>query len=620
MKILAISVTERGRELAGRLPFESVHGNLARTVRERWETTDCFVLLIAVGAAVRIVAPLIASSEQPAAGKQRSSSPGVVCVDDAGRFAIAVLGGHLHASSAGTKGSDLSGANDVARKVAALLDATPVVTTATDVLEVCPLDTLKGLVASGDIAGVSRAMIDGARPVLENRLGWPLPGALVDLCDAQTSRPGQLAAPDTGRTQDEDGSGISEDQLRRPLIIVTDADEPEEPGVVLLHPPSIVAGVGTSTGATLAELQQLLSSSLEAAGVSSSSLAEIATAVRRADDPAIAGLQKSIRSFTTNDLAGVKAPTPSSVVNRAVGTPSVAEAAALLAAGPGGRLVLEKRKSQHATVALARRGLPPGSVSIVGIGPGASRHRTPAAEIAIRDATVIIGYAPYLDACSDLIGPHHEVERYAIGEELIRARRALEAAAGGHRVALVCSGDPGVYGMASLLVEASENAARHSADGGSRAGAVNIHVVPGVTASLASAATLGAPLANDYLVISLSDHLTPWELIKSRILAAATADLAIAIYNPRSGVRKWQLGAAQELLLLHRSPETPVGIVTDVSRPGEQARLTTLASLDTSEVGMTSCVIVGSSRTRVVRGLMVTPRGYLPPPAPASQP
>lgn len=662
MRVLAVSVTRRGQELAARLPFERAHGNLARTVRDRWETTDCFVLFIAAGAAVRIVAPLIARSAELSGDRSASRLPSVVCVDDAGKFAVPILGGHLHTEApgmmsrsepgtskgragqvggAGTDRDALRGANDVAREISALLGAVPVVTTASDVLGVCSLDAIEGLVARGDVAGVSRAMIDGARPIVENRLGWPLPpGTLAGLGDAEAMPPG---SPASGR-DGEDGSGHSGANVD-PRVIVTDADMPLEPGVVLLHPPSIVAGVGTSTGATLAEVEHLLGSCLEVAGISPSSLAEIATAERRAHDPAIEGLGMSVRSFATDDLTSVKVPTPSSAVAKAVGTPSVAEAAALLAAGPGGRLLLAKRKSAHATVALARRGSPRGSVSVVGIGPGGWEHRTPAAVIAIRNAAVVIGYGPYLDACSDLIGPHQDVERYAIGEELLRVRRALEAAERGHRVALVCSGDAGVYGMASLLLEESERASGYApegstpgqapempsgfapvstgpaaAGGGPRTRAVEVHVVPGVTASLAAAATLGAPLANDYLVVSLSDHLTPWQLIEARILAAAAGDLTIAVYNPRSGVRDWQLGAARDLLLRHRSPETPVGVVTNASRPGEKAHLTTLANLDTAEVSMTSCVIIGSSRTRVIRGQMVTPRGYLaPPPAQESQ-
>src|SRR5439155_16227905 len=169
---------------------------------------------------------------------------------------------------------------------------------------------------------------------------------------------------------------------------------------------------------------------------------------------------------------------------------------------------------------------------------------------------------------------------------------------------LVCSGDAGVYAMASLVLELAGSTGDGIGDG------IAVEVVPGVTASLAAAAALGAPLGHDHAVISLSDLLTPWDVIEARLRAAAEADLVVALYNPRSRRRPWQLDAARTILLAHRPPTTAVGIVTDAARPGQRVTITTLAGLDPSAVGMTSLVIVGASTTRVVRGRMVTPRGY----------
>jgi len=181
----------------------------------------------------------------------------------------------------------------------------------------------------------------------------------------------------------------------------------------------------------------------------------------------------------------------------------------------------------------------------------------------------------------------------------VRAKQALAEAGAGRDVALVCSGDPGVYAMASITLEASADAP-----------GVEIETVPGVTAAFAAAAAVGAPLGHDFATISLSDLLTPWEAIETRLRAAAAADFAVALYNPRSQRRTWQLDAARRILLEHRSPETPVAVVTDASRPDERAHVTTLAGLDPADTGMTSCVLVGSSTTRVVDGRVVTPRGY----------
>jgi len=182
----------------------------------------------------------------------------------------------------------------------------------------------------------------------------------------------------------------------------------------------------------------------------------------------------------------------------------------------------------------------------------------------------------------------------------VRAKQAVAEAGAGRNVALVSSGDPGVYAMATIALEV----AAESGDD------VEVEVVPGVPAAQAAAALLGAPLAHDHAVISLSDLLTPWAAVEARLRAAAEADLVVALYNPRSAGRSWQLDAARRILLERRSPDTPVGVVTDAARPGQQVELSTLARLDPATVGMTTCVVVGSSATRIVAGRMVTPRGY----------
>ncbi|MDA8274716.1 MAG: precorrin-3B C(17)-methyltransferase, partial [Actinomycetota bacterium] len=170
----------------------------------------------------------------------------------------------------------------------------------------------------------------------------------------------------------------------------------------------------------------------------------------------------------------------------------------------------------------------------------------------------------------------------------------------GRRVALVCSGDAGIYGMASLVVELA----------GAEAPGVQVDVVPGVTAALASSALLGAPLGHDHVAVSLSDLLTPWEAIERRLRAAAEADLVVVLYNPRSTGRTWQLPAALDILRGYRPPATPVGLVTDATRPSQRVVRTTLAEVDPDDVGMTTCVVVGATTTVTVAGRMVTPRGY----------
>lgn len=547
MRILSVSVTEAGRVLAGRLPYEHVHGRTGEVVPDRWADVDGLVLFLATGAAVRIVAPLLGD---------KSTDPAVVCVDEAGRFAVVLCGGHA------------GGANALARSVAAALGATPVVTTATDAVEVPSLDQLPGFVATGDVAGVTRAKLDGRPPTVESPMSWPLPARL----------PPSGAGPER--------------------IVVSDLDVPPAPGLVMLHPPSLVVGVGASTGAPADAVEPLLVACLERAGLARGSVAEVATIDRRATDDAIVALGLPVRAFSADALGSVDVPTPSEVVRAAVGTASVAEAAALLAAGPGAELVVTKQVAAQATVAIARRRGPRGHLAVVGLGPGHASHRTPAAETAVRRAEVVIGYGPYVDACADLLTASQEVVRSPIGDETVRAKQAVSEAGAGRRVALVCSGDAGVYAMASLTLEVAGDAC------------VDVEIVPGVTAALAAAGLLGAPLGHDHVVISLSDLLTPWSAIELRLRAAAAADLVVAIYNPRSRGRTWQFDAACALLLEHRSPTTPVGVVTDATRPGEAVQVTTLGEVDPGDVGMTTCVIVGSSSTRVIGGRMVTPRGY----------
>ncbi|HEV2370021.1 MAG TPA: precorrin-3B C(17)-methyltransferase [Acidimicrobiales bacterium] len=551
-RFVSVSVTEAGRAMASRLPYESRHGAAAESVRSLWREVDGLILFLAVGAAVRIIGPLL---------EDKNHDPAVVCVDESGRWAVPVCGGHA------------GGANALARDVAALLGAEAVLTTASDAAGMAALDLLPGYTASGDVAGVTRSMLAGRRPVVAvaDQLGdWPVPAALVG------------------------GPGPER-------VVVTDGTLNRAPGVVALHPRSLVIGVGCSTDAGADALTDLVAQTLADARLAAVSAGLVATIDRRAEHAAVSALGRPVRAYPADELAGVSVPNPSAVVATAVGTPSVAEAAALLAAGPGAELVVPKKTSTVATVAVARRARPAGRVSLVGLGPGEAAQRTPAATAAVRGAEVVIGYTPYLDQAADLLGPHQAVEAYPIGQEVERARRALAEAAAGRDVAVVCSGDAGVFAMASIVDETAPDVAPE----------IEIEVVPGVTASTAAAALLGAPLGHDHAVISLSDLLTPWSVIEQRVRAAGAADLVVAFYNPRSAGRTWQLDAALDILRHHRPAATPVGVVTDAYRPGQQAKVTTLADLQSTSVGMTSCVIVGSSTTRCIGGRMVTPRGYV---------
>jgi cobalt-precorrin 5A hydrolase/precorrin-3B C17-methyltransferase len=302
-------------------------------------------------------------------------------------------------------------------------------------------------------------------------------------------------------------------------------------------------------------------------------------------------------------LAAVEVPNPSDRVRAEVGTASVAEAAALRGAADlgGGELVVTKIKGDGVTVAAARV-RPRGRLAIIGLGPGAADLRVPRADAELRRASIVVGLDQYVDQVAHLLRPGTEVHASGLGDEEQRAADAVALAAKGHAVALIGSGDAGVYAMASPALQGA----------GPETIGVGIDVVgvPGVTAALSAAALLGAPLGHDHVLISLSDLHTPWPVIRQRVAAAAAADLVTCLYNPRSRDRHWQLGAVLDLFREHRPADTPVGAVRQSGRPGQRVWCRPLSEFDPEEVDMLTTVVVGSSATRMVAGRMVTPRGY----------
>nr|WP_206315411.1 precorrin-3B C(17)-methyltransferase [Streptomyces sp. C1-2] len=523
-------------------------GPVGDAVRRAFGECEQLVCFLATGAVVRLLAPLLGD---------KHADPGVVCVDEAGRFAVSLVGGHG------------GGANELARAVGGVLGAEPVVTTATDAADLPGLDAL-GLPVEGAVAAVSRALLDGEPVVLRAEVAWPLP---------------PLPLADRGAY----------------TVRVTDRVVEPDAREAVLRPPTLVVGVGASRGAPVAEVLGLVEDTLRGAGLSAASLAELATVDAKADEPGLLGAAERLGvplvTYSAAELAEVDVPNPSKAPLAALGTPSVAEAAALLR---GGELLVPKRKSAGrpamATCAVVRR---PGRgrLAVVGIGPGARDLLTPRAAAELRRASVLVGLDQYVDQIRDLLRPGTRVLESGLGAEEERARTAVAEARRGHAVALIGSGDAGVYAMASpALAEAS--------------GDIDVVGVPGVTAALAAGAVLGAPLGHDHVSISLSDLHTPWGVIERRVRAAAEADLVVTFYNPRSRGRDWQLPKALGILAGHREPTTPVGVVRNASRPDESSLLTTLAALDPAVVDMMTVVTVGNTATRQVAGRMVTPRGY----------
>ncbi|SFK00370.1 cobalt-precorrin 5A hydrolase / precorrin-3B C17-methyltransferase [Streptomyces pini] len=551
-------------------------GTVREAVTRAFAECDRLVCFLATGATVRLIAPLLAD---------KADDPGVVCVDEAQQYAVALLGGHA------------GGANDLAHAVAEVLPGCrPVVTTATDATGVPGLDTL-GLPVEGSVAAVSRAVLDGEPVRLVRHHILPLPAL----------PPNVTETTDNDTESDDWGGGNSgEGADGGYTLLVTDRAVAPGDRTAVLRPPTLAVGVGASRGAPAEEVAALVGQALADAGLSPLSVTELATVEAKAGEEGVVETARRLgvplRTYPADELAAVPVPHPSDAPLAAVGTPSVAEAAALLACGEGAELVVPKRKSAPegraamATCAVARR-RPRGRLAVVGLGPGARDLLTPRARDELRRASVVVGLDQYVDQIRDLLRPGTRVLESGLGAEEERARTAVAEARAGRAVALIGSGDAGVYAMASpALAEASAD--------------IDVVGVPGVTAALAAAALLGAPLGHDHVSISLSDLHTPWEVIERRVRAAAESDLVVTFYNPRSRGRDWQLPKALALLAGHRAPHTPAGVVRNASRPGERTTVTTLGELDPASVDMMTVVTVGNTATRTVAGRMVTPRGY----------
>ncbi|MDR0373210.1 MAG: precorrin-3B C(17)-methyltransferase [Nitrososphaerota archaeon] len=241
-----------------------------------------------------------------------------------------------------------------------------------------------------------------------------------------------------------------------------------------------------------------------------------------------------------------------------------------------------------------------GRVSVVGIGPGSAEHLTPKARAEIEAADVVVGYGTYIKLIENIVKENVEVVSGTMGREVERAQIAIDRAKAGKHVAMVSSGDPGVYGMAGIVLEVAAKDPNP----------VPVEVVPGVTAATAASAILGAPLISDFAVISLSDLLTPWEKIECRLEAVSQADVSIVLYNPQSQGRIEPLAKAYEIMLKHINPQTPVGIVRQAGREGQTSTITTLKDMLNYNIDMVTTIVIGNSATKVINGKMVTARGY----------
>ena len=527
--------------------------------------------LCAAGILIRSLAPYL---------KDKQSEPAVVALAEDGTAVVPLLGGH-------------HGANTLARRIAQLTGGQAALTTASEVRFGMALDEP----ADGFVLGNPEHMKAATAAMLN--------GASVALAGEQSPFP-QAHLP----TSQASFEGVT--------LQVTENRATGSESVLVYHPRNLVMGLGCERGASPEEMIELATSVLQKHNLSPRSLAAVASIDLKADEPAIhavaAHFSVPARFFAKTELANEtsRLATPSETVAREVGVPGVAEAAALALAGPQSTLLVPKALSRRATCAIARSpqpiltlaGQPRGILHVVGIGPGSAAWRSPAASAALIESQDWVGYSLYLDLVSDLRSSQQE-HRFPLGAEEDRVKHAISLAQDGREVALVCSGDAGIYAMAALVFELLELSPA----------TISVNVIPGISAFQAAAARAGAIIGHDFCCISLSDLLTPWETIESRIQAAAIGDFVTAFYNPRSLKRRDQIERAFTLLKPHRPPSTPVIIATSLGRPDERVRVLRFDAFDANDVDMLTLVMVGSSQTRAIsRGdgqtYAYTPRGY----------
>ncbi len=585
---VVVCLNKSGEKLAHRvakLLDAQVHGRETRVekadaffpnaldhVRMLFAAGTPIVGVCAAGILIRAVAPILAN---------KLTEPPVVAVADDGSAVLPLLGGHR-------------GANRLASQIAREIGATAAVTTAGDVS--------MGVALDEPPVGYRLANQKDAKDAMAELLS----GAGVSIVGENIF-------------DIEDAGGSVE-------LVVSEAPVETGPTRLAYHPQRFALGVGCARDADPEELWQNVSEQLTAANIAPEAIACVTSLDLKADELAMTQLAHRLgvpfRVFNAADLEAQTArlANPSDVVFEEVGCHGVSEGAALAAAGPDAELVVPKVKTANTTCAIARApdpitempGRARGKLSIVSIGPGQHTWRTPEASHLLQEAEELVGYGLYIDLIGPLAAGKTRSD-FPLGGEEDRCRYALEQAGKGKNVALVCSGDAGIYAMGALVYELLD---RSEEEKGVTDAARRVEVVstPGVSALQGAAARAGAPLGHDFCAISLSDLLTHREDIVKRLHAAAEGDFVIAFYNPVSMKRRTLLAEARDILLKHRPADTPVMLASNLGRPTENIRYRRLDELEVDEVDMLTVVLVGSSNSRLAQlgdgPRMFTPRGY----------
>ncbi|MGO9613199.1 MAG: precorrin-3B C(17)-methyltransferase [Dissulfurispiraceae bacterium] len=559
------------------------------SVSDFWSDAGCLIFIMATGIVVRTVAPFL---------KDKKTDPAVIVLDENGRFAISLLSGHI------------GGANQATREIAQFLDAEAVITTASDIKGLPAIDlwAQKNNLAIEDwsmVPHVSARLLNEGVLNVYTEIEIDLPDAFI-----RTVNPGNADVFISNKERLNNGKEDAKAQL-------------------YLRPKNLVVGMGCNSGTNEKEIEDCVRKTLSQYNLSFSSIHSLATIEKKASEPGLIAFAEKfgidISTFTPGQLNSIEGLDRSETVYKATGAHAVAEPAALLAAGTS-RLLIPKQKIGNNTIAAAemprirRKGQAEnkteGKIYIVGTGPGSIDHITPCAQKAIKVSDVVVGYSTYLDLIPQLI-KGKEIISTGMTREIDRCRKAIGLAVKGKTVAVISGGDPGIYAMAGLVFELLRAEETKNNDTGGKdahtsgsAGALSVEVIPGISALNACAAKLGAPLMHDFASISLSDRLTPWELIEKRLTAAASADFVIVLFNPKSKGRVEQIQRATDILRQYRKRDTPVGIIKGAMREGERIIITDLNHMLQHEIDMQTTILIGNSQTFLWHNRMVTPRGY----------
>jgi len=597
-------VPETLANFAGARPYS---GSLREHLASLWPEHKGFIFCLAAGAVVRLIAPLLT---------HKSQDPAVVVVDEVGRFVISLCSGHQ------------GGADRLTRLLAHQLEATPIITGAAagagpsgiDILGL-PYGWQQGEGNWNEVSSIIARrepvqVIQEAGSTLWQQQVQEHPFH-IQTAERNQGQPSSFQAKIWISPCERSSSGVAPQDLQGSLACAPNgsaASLSTKIPMVQWHPRVLWIGIGCERGTSRQLIESGIRQVLQLHRLAWGAIAGVATIDLKADEPGLIELCQAydwpLRCFPAAVLQSITVPNPSAIVAAEVGTPSVAEAAAIQASQNPLRVpkqVIRAEGQGAVTIAVAEAEQEwtgrTGQLWLIGTGPGQLDQMTPAAKTAVCQADAVIGYGLYVDLLKPLLRSGQVVERFPITQERQRAERAIALAHWGLTVAVVSSGDCGIYGMAGLVLEQLQ---AQGWNGKTPA----VEIFPGITALQATASRVGAPLMHDFCAISLSTLLTPWSVIEKRLAAAAQADFVTALYNPRSQTRIEQLLKAQEIFLRYRQPDTPVAIVRSAYRPDEQTRLTTLDQLQDATVDMLTTVLIGNHSTRTYAGWMITPRGY----------